>query len=61
MKKTYINPQLITTHIVVTSLIAESVLLDRAGSAKLGTGEILVKEDRTRPSDYNVWNEDWSK
>ena len=60
VKKTYIIP---TTQMVAVQqqmVIAWSVTYDTNEGNNLDNGEILVKGDRTRPSAYNVWDDDWS-
>jgi len=63
MKKTYMNPTLLITQIGTEKLIAETLNQYEEG----GNG-VLVKGDRGADrsnrgsrSDYNVWNDDWSK
>lgn len=60
MKKTYITPLLRNKYIVASSLIATSLPKDNGGGGgnDLEEDEILVKG---RGTDYNVWNDDWSK
>lgn len=63
MKKKYIIPTLLLTEIHTERLIAESINEYTSGS----DGSVLVKGDRSADhsrgsrSDYNVWNDDWSK
>ena len=67
MKKTYIIPEIS----VVALSMADGVLINNVsvnGTATMdvttmtgGNGGDAVKADRGSRSDYNVWNDDWSK
>ena len=62
MKKTYIIPTTLMVAVQSQAIIAFSVKNDgdTAGliDKKAGSGDAMVKGSR---SDYNVWNDDWSK
>ena len=57
MKKTYMIPRLNTTLIGCEALIAESYGIQN----KEVDMDAMVKGDNSSRSDYNVWNDDWSK
>jgi len=61
MKKTYIIPALNITTLAVENMMAISgpdVYSDKSAVQDRGMD---VKGDRGSRSDYNVWNDDWSK
>ena len=60
MKKTYMIPRLYITQISCESLIAESVGINKDTTVE-GENGGWVKGDNASRSDYNVWNDDWSK
>lgn len=61
MKKTYIIPETLIANLhPVSSMLATSF------EATLGTNGVsgentLVKEEKSQQSDYNVWDDDWSR
>ena len=57
MKKTYIIPTLLITHVSTETLIAQSLTKHSAGA---DADVVLTKGDRSSRQDYNVWNDDWS-
>ena len=57
MKKIYLVPQLHVTRILTEVVVATSFSVDHTKE----TSEQYVKGDNTSRSDYNVWNDDWSK
>jgi len=59
VKKKYIMPELTTVYTAQTLL--QSMSMDRGTNTITESDQILVKGDRGSRSDYNVWNEDWSK
>lgn len=59
VKKTYIEPLLITTHIAAQSMIAESIV--KGTNTITNQNDILVKGDNSSQSSYDVWDDDWSK
>ena len=63
MKKTYIIPAVTTTVISTASLLAASPgeFKEQLGTQGVSGSDALVKGDRGSRSDYNVWNDDWSK
>ncbi len=60
MKKTYIIPEMQLTMIACEKLIAESFEINGNTTVR-GTSGGWVKEDTGSRSDYNVWDDDWSK
>ena len=59
MKKTYIIPELQIMQMKYEAMIAAS---EHAQKYESGGGDQLVKgADASPRSDYNVWNDDWSK
>ena len=63
MKKTYIIPATQIEVVQQQTIIAASpnVTLNRSSEAGVRPEDFEVKGDRGSRSDYNVWNEDWSK
>ena len=61
MKKTYITPCVITTIISTTKLMATSTedFNETLGTTGVDGGAALIKENPV--SNYNVWDDDWSK
>ena len=59
MKKVYMQPQTAVFKTEPATLIAESWA--KVSNQTIKQDEILVKGDRGSRTDYNVWNEDWSK
>ena len=57
MKKTYIIPTLLITHVSTETLIAQSFSKNDTGA---DANVVLTKGDRSPRQDYNVWNDDWS-
>jgi len=61
MKKIYMTPSLLITRVSTETLIAVSLDKNETGA---DADVVLTKGDRGgrgSRSDYNVWNEDWSK
>ena len=59
MKKTYITPNTLITHVALHHMISASerfmVIDSEAENVLNNSGNILTKGNR-----YNVWDEDWS-
>lgn len=58
MKKIYIIPTLQLTYIGVEKLIADSLKIN---SSTTVDQQYVKGADASPRSDYNVWNDDWSK
>ena len=58
MKKTYIIPGLCIVKVNCAKLISTSLGLNDTGA---DADVVLVKENNTSGSNYNVWNDDWSE
>ncbi len=58
MKKIYISPETLITKVSVEHMISQSVDMNFRSTG--GDGNVLVKENRSSRSNYNVWDDDWS-
>ena len=64
MKKTYIIPALNITTLAVENMMATSgpdVYSNKSAVHEYGMDVKGDRGDRGNRSDYNVWNDDWSK
>ncbi len=61
MKKTYIIPEVLIVKCAAASFIAQSAdgFKGTLGSTNKSGSDVLVKDEQR--SDYNVWDDDWSK
>ena len=59
MKKSYITPETLTTHVQTTgSLLQESLTF---GGTVHDPNSIGFTKENTQPSAYSVWDDDWSQ
>ena len=61
MKKKYIIPTLQLTKISSETLIAESVGIYRTTTVSDDKGAWVKEDNTSSSSDYNVWDDDWSR
>ena len=60
VKKTYIIPTTLMVVVQQQAVIAASPTATIDTTVSADPEDFEVKGDRTRPSAYNVWNDDWS-
>ncbi len=61
MKKTYIIPEIELTAVNGSTLLAESLDIDGNKTSTVSNGGWVKGNDASPRSDYNVWDDDWSK
>ena len=61
MKKTDIIPEIELMAVNGATFLAESLGVDGDKTVSGGNGGWVKSNDASSRSDYNVWNEDWSK